>query len=120
MITRRKFIEGAAASAALIPFAVRAEQSAPDPAVRLFQHGVASGDPLTDRVMLWTRVTTPPTRSAIGPVGVTWEVASDPALTRIVRSGDTQAAPDRDFTVKVDAAGLEPGRTYFYAFTAGG
>ena len=56
-ITRRKFIQGAAASTALIPLALRAEQAAPDSAQRLFAHGVASGDPLLDRVMLWTRAT---------------------------------------------------------------
>src|SRR5688572_4132948 len=119
-ITRRKFIQGAAASAALIPLAVRAQQSAPDPAVRLFRHGVASGDPLTDRVMLWTRVTAPPTRSAIGPIDVQWVMASDEALQQVVARGTAQAAPERDFTVKVDAGGLSPGRTYHYAFTAGG
>ena len=120
MITRRKFIEGAAASAALIPFAVRAEQSAPDPAVRLFRHGVASGDPLTDRVMLWTRVTPPATRSAIGPIDVQWVIASDEGLQQVVGRGSAQAAPERDFTVKIDAGGLAPGRTYHYGFIAGG
>ncbi len=119
-ITRRKFIQGAAASAALIPLAVRAEQAATDPAVRLFRHGVASGDPLSDRVMLWTRVTAPPTRSAIGPIDVQWVVASDEGLQQVVARGTAQAAPERDFTVKVDAGGLGAGRTYHYAFTAGG
>jgi alkaline phosphatase D len=119
-ITRRKFIQGAAASAALIPLVIRAEQSATDSGLRLFRHGVASGDPLTDRVMLWTRVTIPPTRSATGPVEVQWVIASDEGLQQVVARGTTQAAPERDFTVKVDAGGLAPGRTYHYAFTAGG
>ena len=93
-ITRREFIQGAAASAALIPLAVRAQQSVPAPAVRLFRHGIASGDPLTDRVMLWTRVTAPPrsatetaTRSAIGPIDVQWVMASDEALQQVVARG---------------------------------
>jgi alkaline phosphatase D len=119
-ITRRKFIQGAAASAALIPLAIRAEQTAPDSALRLFRHGVASGDPLTDRVMLWTRVTAPATRSATGPIEVQWVVASDETLQQVVARGTSQAATERDFTVKVDAGGLGPGRTYYYAFTAGG
>jgi alkaline phosphatase D len=49
---------------------------------------------------------------------VQWEVALDDRLSRIVASGTAQAAPERDFTVKVDAGGLEPGRTYYYAFRA--
>jgi alkaline phosphatase D len=118
-ITRRKFIQGAAASAAVIPFAIRAEQAAPEPARRLFRHSVASGDPLTDRVMLWTRVT-PPARSATGPIDVQWQIASDEKLTQVVGRGAAQAAMERDFTVKVDAGNLRPGRTYYYAFTTGG
>jgi alkaline phosphatase D len=119
-ITRRQFIQGAAASAALIPLTVRAEQSTPDAALRLFKHGVASGDPLTDRVMLWTRVTPPATRSATGPIDVQWVIASDEGLQQVVSRGTAPAATERDFTVKVDAGNLRPGRTYYYAFTAGG
>jgi alkaline phosphatase D len=118
-ITRRKFIQGAA-SAALIPLTIRAEQAAPDSAQRLFRHGVASGDPLTDRVMLWTRVTAPASRGATGPIDVQWVVASDEALQQVVARGTSQAAVERDFTVKIDAGGLGPGRTYYYAFTTGG
>ena len=76
-ITRRQFIHSAAASAALIPLGIRAEQATPDPAQRLFRHGVASGDPLTDRVMLWTRVTTTATLSATRPIDVQWLIATD-------------------------------------------
>jgi alkaline phosphatase D len=115
-ITRRQFIQGAAASAALFPLGVRAEQAASDPAQRLFRHGVASGDPLTDRVMLWTRVT----RNAAGPIDVQWQIASDERLGQIVAQGTAQAATERDYTVKVDVGNLRPGRTYYYAFTAGG
>ena len=119
-ITRRTFIQGAAASAVLIPLAVRAEQAAPDPALRLFRHGVASGDPLTTRVILWTRVTPAATRSASGPIDVQWQIASDEKLGQVVARGTAQAAAERDFTVKVDAGNLQPGRTYYYAFTTGG
>src|SRR5262245_22825183 len=119
-ISRRQFIQGATASAALIPLRVRAEQAAPDAAQRLFRHGVASGDPLTDRVMLWTRVTPPPTRSAAGPIDVQWLIASDERLQQVVAKGTAPAAMERDFTVKIDAGSLRPGRTYYYAFTAGG
>jgi hypothetical protein len=63
-------------------------------------HGVASGDPLADRVMLWTRVT--PADPAVSSVDVRWTVALDPALARRVASGTVQTSAARDFTVKVD------------------
>jgi alkaline phosphatase D len=116
LISRRAFMQGAAATAA-VPLVLRAQNGSD---ARLFQHGVASGDPLPDRVMLWTRVTPPVTRSAIGPIQVRWRLASDERLASVVASGTTDAAPARDFTVKIDAGGLRPGQTYFYAFDAGG
>src|SRR6185503_15424705 len=69
-----------------------------------FAHGVASGDPLPDRVVLWTRVSPPDgaTRS------VQWRVTSDPALGRSIATGVVEAGPDRDFTVHVDVSGLQP------------
>lgn len=76
-----------------------------------FGYGVASGDPLADRVILWTRV-----NLATGPADVQWEVASDPAFANIVRSGTALTDASRDYTVKVDATGLQPGTTYFYRF----
>jgi alkaline phosphatase D len=76
-----------------------------------FRHGVASGDPLTDRVALWTRVTT-----SHESVAVDWVVARDAALTDIVAAGTATAHADRDHTVHVDAGALEPGTTYHYRF----
>lgn len=79
-----------------------------------FRHGVASGDPLADRVVLWTRVTA----EAAGPVDVAWTVARDPGLEDVAAAGTATAEPDADFTVHVDAGGLEPATTYHYAFEA--
>jgi alkaline phosphatase D len=79
-----------------------------------FRHGIASGDPLGDRVILWTRVTAP----GGGPTPVRWQIASDPGFRRVVNEGIVTALPTRDHTVKVDAVGLEPGRTYYYRFSA--
>jgi len=78
-----------------------------------FQHGVASGDPLTDRVILWTRVTLPASSET---VFVEWEMALDPRFSTVVRRGLSSTSPAFDFTVKVDAARLEPGTTYYYRF----
>jgi alkaline phosphatase D len=117
-LSRRQFIHTAATAAAW-PLTVRAQQAAAPRQGGLFRHGVASGDPLTDRVMLWTRVT-PPDANAISPIDVRWVIAADERLTQVVSRGTTQAPAERDFTVKVDAGDLRPGRTYFYAFDTGG
>lgn len=90
----------------------------------VFAHGVASGDPLPNAVLLWTRVT--PTTDAtpgsgVGPtVDVTWEVATDAAFATIVRSGTVSTGPARDHTVKADATGLHPATTYYYRFRLDG
>jgi alkaline phosphatase D len=80
---------------------------------------VASGDPLDDRIILWTRVT-PPDEAAAAAIDVRWRVATDEGMSQVVAQGTARTGRDRDFTVKVDAGGLQPGRPYYYAFEAGG
>ena len=94
----------------------RAAQARPffNPALRPFYHGVASGDPTASGAILWTRVT-PPTDFV---VPVQWRVATDPELTAVVQSGTVQADRQRDYTVRVDVGGLQPGTTYYYGFSA--
>jgi alkaline phosphatase D len=82
-----------------------------------FEHGVASGDPLARRVILWTRVTP---QKQPRRVFVRWVVATDPRLKRVVSRGIALTGPERDYTVKVDADGLHPGTTYYYGFSARG
>lgn len=116
--SRRGFFKasgGAAAALAAAPMMALA-QRAPAGSGR-FQHGVASGDPLTDRVILWTRVTPP---SPVSVVNVSYVVALDSALTQVVKRGSAKTNPARDYTVKVDPAGLQPGTTYYYRFDAQG
>ncbi|WP_088284750.1 alkaline phosphatase [Ideonella sp. A 288] len=86
------------------------------PGTGVFRHGVASGDPLADRVILWTRVT-PPTGA---PVALDCVVATDTALSRVVARLSLATDASRDHTVKVDVAGLQPDTTYYYRFTADG
>ena len=117
MHSRRSFLVNATASMATLPLWLRA-QAASNPTPGPFQHGVASGDPLTDRVILWTRVS--PTEGAPEPIPVRWRIATDEQLRQIVADGSAETTAARDFTVKVDAPGLQPGRTYFYQFDAGG
>ena len=83
-----------------------------------FTHGIASGDPLADRVILWTRVL--PGSGNANPVPCAWQVATDDRFETILASGEAVAHAEHDYTVKVDAAGLAPGQSYCYRFMAHG
>nr|WP_223189783.1 alkaline phosphatase D family protein [Streptomyces sp. TRM68416] len=89
-----------------------------------FLHGVASGDPLPDGVLLWTRVTPVPEAtpgSGIGPdTEVRWTVATDKAFTNVVAKGSTTATAASDHTVKADIRGLRPATDYWFRFSSGG
>ena len=119
-VSRRSFLTGSAASIAAFPFAefvrpedVAAAEQAARQVAPVFRHGVASGDPRHDRVLLWTRVS-----GGTGEVPVRWTLASNAAMTRVVARGETRTGAARDFTVKVDATGLAPATTYYYRFEA--
>lgn len=92
--------------------AAPAPEMPPGPVSAAFQHGVASGDPLQDKVILWTRVT----QSPAATVDVDWLIASDPLLTNIVAQGTASASSARDYVVKIDATGLQAGTSYYYRF----
>ena len=86
-----------------------------DPLLAPFYHGVASGDPLSDRVIIWTRVTT-----NAASVNVSWQMALDTGFTQIVQNGSFTTDASRDYTVKVDVSGLQPNSWYYYRFETGG
>lgn len=77
-----------------------------------FTSGVASGDPAADSVVLWTRID----GASRGTLPVRVEVAEDRSFTTVVWSANLETGPERDFTVKAIAEGLEPGRQYAYRF----
>lgn len=81
-----------------------------------FFHGVASGDPLSDQVMIWTKVTPP--AGNLSEIPVYWQVASDVDFTNIINFGNTIADSTSDFTVKLDICGLQPATHYYYLFHA--
>ncbi|MET9376426.1 alkaline phosphatase D family protein [Streptomyces sp. NPDC002992] len=122
--TRRSVVKAAAVTAVAAPALVgTASPAFADTEAPAFLHGVASGDPLPDGVLLWTRVT--PTSDALpgsgrGPdVPVGWEVAEDRDFARIVARGTTTATAASDHTVKVDVRGLRPATAHWFRFTAG-
>ncbi len=78
-----------------------------------FYHGVASGDPLNDRVVIWTRVTP---KDSLRTIDVNWEIATDSTFTMVVNQGTFLTNPSRDYTVKVDVDKLSAGTQYFYRF----
>ncbi len=90
------------------------------PQLAPFYHGVAAGDPLSDRIIIWTRIT-PNSPTQPGEVlNVNWRVASDIAMNNIVATGSTITSSLRDYTVKVDVIGLNPKTCYYYDFTYDG
>jgi alkaline phosphatase D len=115
-LTRRQFIWTTAAASLSWPLAAQRERQSSG---ARFQHGVASGDPLADRMILWTRVT-PPDLPPDQSMSVRWRIGADPELRRIVSSGTAATSAARDYTVKVDASGLVAGATYYYAFDVDG
>ncbi|WP_328938771.1 alkaline phosphatase D family protein [Streptomyces tauricus] len=121
--SRRTVVKAAAATAVLgAPLAAALPARAAE--APAFLHGVASGDPLPDGVLLWTRVT--PTAEAtpgsgLGPdVEVGWTVAADKAFTTVVAKGSTTATAASDHTVKADIRGLRPATDYWFRFSSGG
>ncbi len=89
-----------------------------------FTLGVASGDPLPDGVVLWTRLAPDPLNGGgmdgQGSVEVRYEVAANEAVRQIAQRGTASAAAELAHSVHVDATGLEPGREYSYCFEADG
>lgn len=110
-ITRRSALAALATASgtALIP-GCRTTQSVPLQA-QVFRHGVASGDPDSDSIVIWTRIS-----GAQRATQVSWVVSTDPEFQLIAGRGEALTGPDSDFTVKVVVGGLEPGTRYFYRF----
>ena len=118
---RRIFLLNAAQLAAATALGGVACARAPDPAYP-FSLGVASGSPLPDSVILWTRILADPFNAAgTAPVALTvrWEAAEDEAFRRIAAKGSATALPALAHSVHVDATGLQPGRWYWYRFMLG-
>jgi alkaline phosphatase D len=129
-MSRRELLTYSGSAAALLTAAMTGFSPAPawgrprfgsDP----FSLGVASGDPLPDGVVLWTRLAPEPLapdgRGGMPPyrVVVAWQVAADPDFRRVVRAGTETATPELGHAVHAEVGGLRPGRDYFYRFRVG-
>ena len=89
----------------------------PQECIAPFYHGVASGDPLSDRVIIWTRIT--PVDYGQTLTG-TYHVATDDQFTNVVANGSFSTDSTKDFTVKIDVTGLNPNTFYYYEFEHNG
>ncbi|MCK9893750.1 alkaline phosphatase [Frankia sp. AgB32] len=101
---------------------LRAPTPVPGVTDGVFALGVASGDPLPDGVILWTRLAPKPSEGGGMPardVPVDWQIATDEGFGSVVRAGTQTAQTAFAHSVHVDVRGLEPGREYFYRFRAG-
>ncbi|WP_405695614.1 alkaline phosphatase D family protein [Streptomyces sp. NBC_01185] len=118
--TRRTVVKAAAATAVAGSVLTATSARAADGPV--FLHGVASGDPLPDGILLWTRVT--PSADALPGSGlgadtpVAWEIAEDKDFSRIAARGTAVARAGSDHTVKADVRGLRPATAYWFRFSA--
>lgn len=111
---RREFLLKSASAAAVVASSAALSACGESPLTPAeYRYGVASGDPLTDRVILWTYAKS--TDSNLS-VPLTYEVATDSAFSTIVKSGSCLTSSDTGFTTKVDVTGLSAGTTYYYRF----
>jgi alkaline phosphatase D len=123
---RRQFLSGALAlgTVQLGGPVLRRAWAQPRFASSPFTLGVASGYPLPNGVVLWTRLAPAPLQPGGGMspdvVGVEWEVASDDKMAHVVQRGTAAATAEWAHSVHVEVEGLEPGRWYWYRFRAGG
>ena len=111
-MTRRRQLLAQALAAGVAPMFLRHARAADVPRFAL---GIASGQPHAAGMVLWTRLT----GDALPPqVPVRWELAHDEAFTRLAASGVETALADDAHCVHAEPAGLEPGRGYWYRFSA--
>jgi len=127
--SRRRFVGGAGAAFTAIaaPSLIRAAAAQSWRAGNPFSLGVASGAPRADGFVLWTRLapeplsTNPETPGGMSGADVTlrYEIATDRGMAKVVRRGNATAEQAFAYSVHLDVAGLEPGRSYWYRFLSG-
>lgn len=115
-LTRRRLLQSGLAAAGSSSFVAQVLAHNQNPEViSLFSHGVASGEPQTQSVLLWTRVGVDTQQAK-----VQWELALDNRFANIIQNGEQIALADNDHCVKVTVDGLKAGQVYFYRFKCKG
>ena len=125
LLVKTGLVTGAVATLTAPTLDLRATAAAAAPRTDPFTLGVASGDPTSDGVVLWTRLAVDPLADdglggmASRSFDVGWQVATDERFRRVVRRGTARATADGAHSVHVEVAGLRPGHEYFYRFRLG-
>ncbi len=123
-VSRRLFLHYGAALAS-IPLLGRAASAQGRPRFDSypFTLGVASGDPDSHSIVLWTKLAPRPLEAGGGmrtkPVEVRWQLSEDESFSKVVKDGKTIATPQLGHSVHVEAGGLKPDRWYWYRFMSG-
>jgi alkaline phosphatase D len=112
-IPRRTLLKALLTGLLVVATGIRSRLGSAKPRV-VFRHGIASGDPTHDSVILWTRISS----HGDGVIEVSWQVAEDRGMSRVLASGRLRTDASSDHTVKVEAKNLPPGRQLFYRFEA--
>jgi alkaline phosphatase D len=117
-LSRRHFLKSSGLAASCIAISTAITGCATDTtSTKLsnieFKHGVASGDPSSSAVIIWTRVQP---IEKINTAQLAWELASDRDFTQVFRTGIVTTQRNQDFTVKVDVQQLKPATVYYYRF----
>ncbi|MFK7731687.1 MAG: alkaline phosphatase [Pseudomonadales bacterium] len=113
MNPRRTLLKQALTAAASAPLLACTAGTSTHSGRNIFAHGVASGDPLQDKAIIWTRVS-----GFTAQQSVSWQLALDEQFQTIFKSGVTVTDATQDFTCKVDVNGLAPGTLFYYRFIA--
>ena len=121
---RRNFLKsaGGLAGIALVSQWFRPAVAKPKFSAYPFSLGVASGEPLPDSVVLWTRLAPDPLNGGGMPlvnIPVRWQVATDSKMSRVVERGTVMATPELAHSVHVEVKALQPAQSYWYQFKAG-
>lgn len=125
LASRRSFIAGSATLAMAVLVRERAwgvATSVPAFSGYPFTLGVAAGDPAPDGFVIWTRLAPKPLEGGgmpAQPVKVSWQVAEDEGMSKVVAQGEAIATPEWAHSVHVEVQGLRPDRWYHYQFKAG-
>jgi alkaline phosphatase D len=125
MDTRRSFLARSLAfgAASVLPAAGLRAASTVSFASDPFKLGVASGYPTANSVVLWTRLAPSPLQPDGGMpqsiVPVHWEIAADDKMNSVIKRGTEYASPEWAHSIHAEPEGLDPGREYWYRFTAG-
>jgi alkaline phosphatase D len=82
-----------------------------------FLHGAASGDPLSDRLIIWTRISPDQSNATLN---VEWQISTTQDFKTVLQKGTVSTSSAADFTVKVDVSNLKPATSYYYRFVCNG